>query len=283
MMKLSNILLEIQQILKKANIEEPLKESKLLICHVLCSNLEIFLLETEKEVSPRQKNNIYKLAMRRAKGEPFAYLTGAVNFYKNKFYVNNNVLIPRPETEGLIEVVLKYNSNKNTALNILDIGVGSGIILASLLQELPNALGIGTDISIDALKVAYTNLTKLNIIHRAQLLNSNWVEGLKNNTFDIVTCNPPYIANEHIKNLNHSIKKYEPLIALQGGIDGLDSFRSFLPLARKVMKKNAMIALEIGFDQSEKLKFILYNNKFTLEETIKDISGNKRIMIATAF
>ncbi len=281
-MKLSNILLEIQQILKKANIEEPLRESKLLICHVLYSNLEIFLLDTEKEVSPKQKKNMYKLAMRRAEGEPFAYLTGTVNFYKNKFYVNNNVLIPRPETEELIEVVLKYNSNKDAELNILDIGVGSGIILASLLQELPNALGIGTDISIDALKVASTNLTKLNIIHRTQLLNSNWVDGIKNNTFDIVTCNPPYIANGHIKNLHHSVKKYEPLIALQGGLDGLDSFRSFLPLARNVMKKNAMIALEIGFDQSEKLKFILCNNKFVLKETIKDISGNNRIMIATA-
>lgn len=282
-MKLSNILLKAQKILKKNNIEDPLRESKLLICHVLCSGLEVFLLESEKRISPKQKINIYKLIMRRAKGEPFAYIVESVNFYKNKFYVNKNVLIPRPETEELIEEVLKYIPDKSKKLHILDIGVGSGVILASLLKELPNSYGVGTDISIDALKVANINLNKLNITHRNKLINCNWAEGIKNNIFDVVTCNPPYIANEHIKNLHHHVKQYEPLLALKGGKYGLDSFKSFLPLARSVMQKNALLALEIGFDQSEKLKYLLCINNFELKSIIKDLSGNKRIIIATAF
>ena len=279
-MKLSNILTEAKATLSKANIEEPLRESKLLICHALSCSLEIFLLDTEKEISLLVKKNIFKLISRRANGEPFAYITNSISFYKSNFYINNKVLIPRPETEELIEKVLKNISNKNKNINILDIGTGSGVILASLLQELPNSSGIGTDISIDALKVAKINLTNLNIFSRAKLVNTNWSQGIKTNIFDIVTCNPPYIDNKYIKNLPKEVKEYEPLIALKGGKNGLDSFRSFLPQARNVMKINALLALEIGFDQSKLLENILYKNKFKLKEIIKDLSGNKRIMIA---
>jgi release factor glutamine methyltransferase len=282
-MKLSDLLFETKEILSKENIHEPLRESKLLICHVLFSSLEIFLLELEKKISPLEEKKIFELVYRRAKGEPFAYLTNSVSFYKNIFYVNSNVLIPRPETEELIETVLKNISNKNLVLNILDIGTGSGIILASLLKQLPNSYGIATDISIDALKVAKKNLTELNIIHRSKLINSNWSEGIKNSIFDIITCNPPYIADRYIKNLQKDIKKYEPLIALKGGINGLESFKSLLPLARQAIKCNGLLALEIGFDQSEQLSNILYKNKFLLKEIIKDLSGSKRVLIAEPF
>ena len=279
-MKLSNILINAKATLSKANIEEPLRESKLLICHALSSSLEIFLLDSEKEISFLVKKKIFKLISRRANGEPFAYITNSISFYKNNFYINNKVLIPRPETEELIEKVLKKIPNKNKKINILDIGTGSGVILASLLKELPNSAGIGTDISVDALKVAKINLTNLNIFSRSILVNTNWSQGIKTNIFDIVTCNPPYIDNKYIKNLPKEVKEYEPLIALKGGKNGLDSFRSFLPLARTVMKINALLALEIGFDQSKLLENILYKNKFKLKDIIKDISGNKRILLA---
>ena len=257
-MKLSNILIEAKAILSKAKIEEPLRESKLLICYALKSSLEIFLLDSEKEISLLDKKQIFKLISRRAKGEPFAYITNSISFYKNNFYINNKVLIPRPETEELIEKVLKNIPNKNQKINILDIGTGSGVILASLLQELPNSSGIGTDISIDALKVAKINLTNMNVFRRSKLVNTNWSQGMKTNIFDIVTCNPPYIDNKYIKNLSKEIKEYEPLIALKGGKNGLDSFKSLLPLVRNVMKINSLLALEIGFDQSKLLENILY-------------------------
>ena len=279
-MKLSNILIEAKAILSKAKIEEPLRESKLLICHALNSSLEIFLLDSEKEISLLVKKQIFKLISRRAKGEPFAYITNSISFYKNNFYINNKVLIPRSETEELIEIVLKNIPNKNQKINILDMGTGSGVILASLLQELPNSSGIGTDISIDALKVAKINLTHLNVFSRSQLVNTNWSQGIRTNMFDIVTCNPPYIDNKYIKHLPKEIKEYEPLIALKGGKNGVDSFKSLLPLVRNIMKTNALLVLEIGFDQSKLLENILYKNKFKLKDIIKDISGNKRIMIA---
>ena len=279
-MKLSNILINAKATLSKAKIEEPLRESKLLICHALNCNLEIFLLDSKKEISYLVKEKIVKLISRRANGEPFAYITNSISFYKNNFYINNKVLIPRPETEELIEKVLKKIPNKNKKINILDIGTGSGVILASLLKELPNSSGIGTDISVDALKVAKINLTNLNIFSRSILVNTNWSQGIKTNIFDIVTCNPPYIDNKYIKHLPKEVKEYEPLIALKGGKNGLDSFKSFLPLARNVMKINALLALEIGFDQSKLLENILYKNKFKLKDIIKDIAGNKRIMIA---
>ena len=279
-MKLSNILIEAKAILSKAKIEEPLRESKLLICHALNSSLEIFLLDSEKEISLLVKKQIFKLISRRAKGEPFAYITNSISFYKNNFYINNKVLIPRSQTEELIEKVLKNIPNKNQKINILDIGTGSGVILPSLLQELPNSSGIGTDISIGALKVAKINLTNLNVFRRSKLVNTNWSQGIRTNMFDIVTCNPPYIDNKYIKHLPREIKEYEPLIALKGGKNGLDSFKSLLPLVRDVMKTNALLVLEIGFDQSKLLENILYKNKFKLKDIIKDISGNKRIMIA---
>ena len=279
-MKLSNILIEAKTTLSKANIEEPLREAKLLICHALSSSLEIFLLDPEKHIPILVKKKIFKLISRRANGEPFAYITNSISFYKNNFFINNKVLIPRPETEELIEKVLKNIPNKNKNINILDIGTGSGIILASLLKELPNSSGIGTDISIDALKVAKINLTNLNIFKRSKLVNTNWSQGIRTNIFDIVTCNPPYIDNKYIKNLPLEVKKYEPLVALKGGKNGLDTFKNLLPLARSVMKINALLALEIGFDQSKLLENILYKNKFKLKDIIKDLSGNRRIMIA---
>tara|TARA_B100001175_G_scaffold310453_1_gene313506 strand:+ start:945 stop:1793 length:849 start_codon:yes stop_codon:yes gene_type:complete len=282
-MKLSNILKEAEDILSKSDINNHLKESKLIISHVLCSGLEVFILEPEKDITSIQKNRIRELIKRRAKGEPVAYLKNSINFYKDFFYVNNSVLIPRPETEELIETVLKNIPNKNIRLNILDIGIGSGIILASLLKELPNAFGVGTDISIEALKVANKNLHNLNIIKRSKLINSNWSEGTKNNIFDIITCNPPYISNEYIKNLCNQVKNYEPLLALNGGINGLESYKELLPLARNAIKVSGLLALEIGFDQSQKLESILYKNKFLLKEVRKDLSGNNRVLLAEPF
>jgi release factor glutamine methyltransferase len=279
-MKLSSILSEVNKLLRNTNIQEPLKESKLLICHVLCARLEIFLLDLDRIITPMQKKKIFEIAYRRKNGEPFAYLTNSVSFFKDIFYINKHVLIPRPETEILVEVVLKNITNKNISLNILDICLGSGVILGSLLKQLPNSFGIGTDISLNALKVANKNFKKLKLNHRSRLINTHWSEGIKNNYFNIITCNPPYIDDRYIKNLPKEVKNYEPLIALKGGINGLDSIKNLLPSARRVITTNGLLVLEIGYDQSQKIGNILNNNKFTLKEMIKDLSGNYRVVIA---
>ena len=278
-MQISSALIVGKNLLSKAGIPQPLRESKLIICYALSINIENSLLDIEKNLNKLQIKRVLSLFNRRALGEPFAYLTKSVLFFGFDFYINNKVLIPRPETEELVEIVLKKILNKHKKYNILDIGTGSGVILASLLMHLPKSYGIGTDISINALKVSKTNLNNLKLNDRSRLINTNWSEGIKDNSFDIIVCNPPYIADHHIKNLHKEVKNYEPLIAIKGGKSGLESLISLLPSARRVIKKKGLIAFEVGFDQATIAKKILNKNKFIVQEIAKDLSGIERIVI----
>ena len=278
-MKISSILKEGRELLSKAGIYNPQRESKLIVCYALNINIENTFLDTDNEITKLQIKNILSLFNRRSKGEPFSYLTESVLFFDFTFYINNRVLIPRPETEELVEIVLNKIKHKNKKYNLLDIATGSGVILASLLMHLPKSFGIGTDISINALKVSKINIDNLKLNNRAELVNTNWSEGLKDNNFDIIVCNPPYIENKHIKNLHNEVKNYEPLIALKGGASGLESFISLLPSARNVIKENGLIIFEVGFDQAKMAKNILEKNKFTVIEIIKDLAGIERIII----
>ena len=279
-MKISSILKEGKELLSKSGVYRPLRESKLIICYALNIDIENSFLDIENEITKLQKKNILSLFSRRSQGEPFCYLTGSVLFFGITFYINNQVLIPRPETEELVETILNRIRYKNKKYNILDLATGSGVILASLLTHLPNSLGLGTDISLNALKVSKANIANLKLTARAKLVNANWLEGLKDNSFDIIICNPPYIPNNLIKNLQTEVKNYEPLIALEGGPNGYESFISIIPSARAVIKKNGLIIFEVGFDQAQIVKNILNKNKFTVIEIVKDLAGIERILIA---
>jgi release factor glutamine methyltransferase len=279
-MKISGILKVGRELLSKAEIYNPQREAKLIVCSVLNINIENTFLDTDNEITKLQIENILSLFDRRSKGEPFSYLTESALFFGFTFYINNRVLIPRPETEELVEIVLNKIKHKNKKYNLLDIATGSGVILASLLMHLPKSFGIGTDISLNALKVSKINIDNLKLNNRAELVNTNWSEGLKDNNFDIILCNPPYIANKHIKNLHNEVKNYEPLIALKGGASGLESFISLLPSARNVIKNNGLIIFEVGFDQAQMAKIILEKSEFIVTEIIKDLAGIERIIIA---
>ena len=279
-MKISSILKEGKELLSNAGIYQPQKESKLIICHALNINIENSFLDIENEITELQIKNIFSLFARRAQGEPFSYLTGSVLFFGLTFFINNQVLIPRPETEELVEIVLNKIKYKNKKYNILDLATGSGVILATLLMHLPKSFGIGTDISLNALKVSKINIDNLKLSDRTILVNTNWSEGLKANSFDIIVCNPPYISNNHIKNLHKEVKNYEPLIALKGGPNGFESFISLIPLVRAVIKKTGLILFEVGFDQAQIVKNILNQNKFIVIEIVKDLAGIERILIA---
>ena len=279
-MKISRILKEGKELLSKAGVYQPQRESKLIICYALNVNIENSFLDIENEITKLQIKNIFSLFARRAQGEPFAYLTGSVLFFGHTFYINNQVLIPRPETEELVEIVLDRIKHKNKKYHILDLATGSGVILTSLLMRLPKSSGIGTDISLDALKVSKVNIDNLKLNNRAGLVNTNWSEGLKTNRFDIIVCNPPYISNNHIKNLHEEVKKYEPLMALKGGPNGYESFISLMPSARTVIKKTGLIVFEVGFDQAKIVKNILNQNKFKVIKVVKDLAGIERILIA---
>ena len=279
-MKISSILKKGKELLSEAGIYQPLRESKLIICYALNINIENTFLDIENEITKLQIKNISSLFARRSQGEPFSYLTGSVLFFGLTFYINNQVLIPRPETEELVEIVLNRIKYKDKKYNILDLATGSGVILASLLINLPKSFGVGTDISLNALKVSKTNIYNLKLYERAKLVNTNWSEGLKANSFDIIVCNPPYIANKHIKNLHKEVKNYEPLIALEGGPSGFECFISLIPHARAVIKENGFIIFEVGFDQAQIVKNILNKNKFAVIEIVKDLTGIDRMLIA---
>ena len=276
-MILSKILDEGSQLLKKSNIGDPNREAKLLICHALKINEHEIISKPNKIISEKEIQIINKLLVKRAKKEPYAYIINKKYFFDMQFYVNKNVLIPRPETENIIENVLK-NRDKNKALNILDLGTGSGAILLTLLNHLPYAYGVGVDISFEALRVAKKNTDKYNLSNRCSLINGNWGKSLKSNYFDVLICNPPYIDENSLHNLDNEVKKYEPIIALNGGKDGLEKFSNLLPSAYNCLKNNGNAYFEIGFDQSNKAQSLLKKNKFEIKNIIKDISGFERII-----
>ena len=193
-----------------------------------------------------------------------------------KFFVNENVPT-RPESENIIENILN-KINKKKYLNIKDLGIGSGALLITLLNHLPNACGVGIDISFKALMVAKKNINKYKLNNRCFLIHSNWATAIKSNYFDIIICNPPYIDEKYINNLDEEVKNYEPIIALNGGKEGLEVLSDLLPSVHNCLKISGSAYFEIGYDQSDKAQNILKNKKFIIKNIIKDLSNYERII-----
>ena len=276
-MKLLDILINGEKLLKESSIINSKREAKLIIMHVLNINEYEFLTNPEKSIQEKEYKKIITLLKKRAKNQPYAYLVKNRYFYDLNFYVNKNVLIPRPETEHIIENILK-KVNKNIPLNIIDLGIGSGAILITLLNHLPKAYGVGIDISHKALKVSKKNIIKHKLRNRCTLVNGNWAEAIKPNYFDILICNPPYIDKDHIKNVGIEVKNYEPIIALNGGKFGLEPLRNLLPSAKSCLKNNGLAYFEIGYNQLDSVKNLLKEEKFKIKNIIKDFSNFERIL-----
>jgi len=280
-MKLSELINQGQSILKKSNNENAKREAIIIIKHVIkIKHYEIYL-NPNKEIHYKSYSHILSLFKKRAKKIPIAYILNSKSFYKSEFYVDKNVLIPRPETEHIIDTTLNI-INKNKKLQILDIGIGSGAILLTLLFNLPKSYGIGTDISINALKVAQKNLNNFKLHNRCHLINTNWAESLISNNFDLLVCNPPYIRSDDIKTLNKDITNFEPHIALDGGKNGLECLTQLLPSARKCIKLNGSALFEVGYDQSKEAQRLIMKNNFKINKIIKDFSGYNRIILTKA-
>ena len=215
---------------------------------------------------------------RRSFKEPVAYILREKEFWSKKFEVSYETLIPRPETELLVEKLIKIYKDKS--ISILDIGSGSGCILISLLSELNNAKGLGIDISKKAVLLSNKNLKKHKMTNRAKFLNRS-VDDLRNNKFDLVVSNPPYIKRSELKNLDEDIKSFEPLLALDGGNDGLDVIKKVIYKANEILKVNGLLALEIGNGQFINVSKILVTNNFRIKHTIKDYKENTRCIISS--
>ena len=218
-----------------------------------------------------------KLIDRRTKKEPVAYILEEKEFWSKKFNVNRFTLIPRPETELMVEIIVKEFKQKK--INILDIGTGSGCILISLLHELQGSRGIGIDISDKALIVAKKNVQE-NLKNSKLKFLKRCMNDLFYCKFDLIVSNPPYIRSNSIKNLDDDIKKYEPKIALDGGNDGLDVIKKVIYKSTEILKINGTLALEIGREQKLKVSDILQKNNFKIEKNIKDNNNNTRCLIS---
>ena len=265
------------KLLKEKNIPTYILDSELLLSKSLNKSREELLINLEQNVNEKDLVNFNKHLIRRSKNEPIAYLLGEKEFWSKNFFVNKNTLIPRPETELLVEKLVTLYKKKRVA--ILDIGTGTGCIIISLLSELKNSKGTAVDISSKALFVARKNALKFKLSERIKFLNLNF-EDIHGKKFDLIVSNPPYITRNGIKNLNDDIKKFEPRMALDGGNDGLDLIKKVIYKSKEILKINGTLAIEIGNEQLNKVSKILKRNKFIIKCVIKDYKENVRCVLA---
>ncbi len=263
--------------LKRENIKSFALDSEILLSNVLKKSREEILIECDKQIDFETEKKFKRLIKRRSAKEPIAYILKHKEFWSKKFQINHNILIPRPETELLVEKLSSIYRGKN--ISILDIGTGSGCIIISLLSELQNSYGVGIDVSKKAIEVASMNANKLIPNRRIKFFKKSFLN-IFDSKFDLIVSNPPYIKRRDIKNLNEDIKRFEPKIALDGGNDGLDVIRKVIYKANEILKINGMLALEIGNEQYKKVSKILKNKNFRIDYVVKDYN-NIRCLIST--
>ena len=278
-MNIENTLNQGANILKANRIPNPHLDSEILLFKSINQDKKHIILNLKEILSSKELNNFNEFIERRKKGEPIAYLINKKEFWKDEFYVNKNVLIPRPDTELIIEQVLKIYL-KEAQLQVLDIGTGSGCILLSILKERFNFYGTGIDISKKSINVSKINADKLRLTNRVKFIHSS-VDNFKIGKYDIVVSNPPYIELLNLKYLEKDVVNFEPKLALSGGFDGFSKIRKVISKASNLIKKNGKFILEIGFNQKNKVKKILKEEGFYVNKAIKDYGNNDRCIIST--
>jgi release factor glutamine methyltransferase len=237
------------------------------------------LLNSNNILNKNDLDCFYNLIKQRSSGSPIAYLTNKKFFWNSEFVVTNDTLIPRPDTELIIENALNLTKQKNT-INILDIGIGSGCILLSILKERKNFYGTGIDISKKCLNISKINAIKLEVSSRLKLYKSA-VDKFNLGKYDLIVSNPPYIKACKLKYLEKDVAKFEPKLALNGGLDGLSEIRKVIKKTSELIKKNGKFILEIGFDQKNKVINLLNREGFYINDTLKDLANNDRCIVST--
>ena len=267
------------KLLKSSNIKNHILDSELLLSKVLNLSREKLLLNLECKINKKNFNKFKKLILRRKKNEPIAYIIKKKEFWRYNFKVNNEVLIPRPETEIIVNKILKLISFKSSR-QILDIGTGSGCILLSIIKERPNCYGTAIDISKKALKVAIFNAKMHHLENKVRFINID-IDKFNLNKYDFIISNPPYINYFDFNRLEKDIKLYEPAIALKAGIDGLNEIKKLILKSRSLLKKNGKLIFEIGKNQINTVMRILKKNNFYVNEVCKDIQSHPRVIISS--
>ena len=274
-----NILNYGNQILKLEKIPSYRLDSELLLAKVTNKTREEILTNLNNVIKPDSISNYQKLLNRRKKNEPIAYIFNQKEFWKYSFLVNKDVLIPRPETEIIVEEVLKL-TNYNSSKLFLDVGTGSGCVILSILKNRPKSKAVAIDISKKAIKVASYNAKMHHLENKINFLNID-IDKHKYNKYDYIVSNPPYINSIDLKRLDINVRQFEPLIALSAGIDGLKIIRKLIIRCGKLLKINGKLVFEIGKNQKNIVVDLLIKNKFYINKICKDINTNPRVIVAT--
>ena len=264
--------------LKENSIKSFLLDSEILLSKALNISREKVLINLECEINENQILKFIKILEKRKKSEPIAYILGKKEFWKTDFYVNSNVLIPRPETEIIVEEAIKIIKN-NKYYQLLDIGTGSGCIIISMLKEIRNCKGTGIDSSLEAIKVAKTNAKIQQLENRVKFIHSD-IDNFLGYKYDMIVSNPPYINSLNLSKLDKDVQNYEPKLALDGGLDGISEIKKVVKKSSKLIKKKGTLILEIGSRQFDNSKEILEKNGFYIQKVLKDLSKKKRGIVS---
>ena len=266
------------KILKENNIKNPILDTEIILSSIIKKERDYIILNETYQINQLLINKFYNFINRRKIGEPISYIVESKYFWNNCFYVNKDVLIPRPDTEHIVEEVLKL-VRVNSRKSVLDIGAGSGCILLSILKERKLLTGYGIDISKKSINVCKINAKRLKVNNRAKFYVSD-IDKFFLGKYDIAVSNPPYINTSKIKYLEKDVYKFEPRLALDGGVDGFSEITKVVSKTKDLLKKNGLFILEIGFKQKEKVIEILNKKGFYIKKIIKDYAGIDRCIIS---
>ncbi len=278
-MKISELLLEAKKYLKNNNIESYSIDSLIILSHITNLSKEQIIFGNH-EVSTDNLIRFRKLLNRRINNEPVSHIINNREFFGLNFYVNKNVLDPRPDSETLVEVALELTQNHFTQdlVKILEIGCGSGCLSVALAKNINNSQIIGLDKSPKAVEISKKNSQNNNTENQCSFFCSDLFEKLEDDNFDLIISNPPYIKSAEISNLQNEVKNYEPIMALDGGDDGLCFYRDIALKSKKYLSDKGLIILEIGYDQKYSVIDIFQKQKFNLLESKKDLAGQDRVL-----
>jgi release factor glutamine methyltransferase len=278
-MNIENILTQAFKELSNSNIKNANLDCEVLLSNIINKDREYVILNPKKNLDKKYIDIFNNLIDRRKKSEPIAYLINKKEFWKETFYIDKNVLIPRPDTEHIVEEVLKLTQN-NSKSHVLDIGTGSGCILLSILKERKNFIGTGIDISKKCIKVSKYNAKRLELDNRTKFYISD-VDNFLIGKYDVVVSNPPYIENLNLKYLDRDVVNFEPKLALSGGWDGFSEIAKVINKTSGLIKKNGVFVLEIGHNQKNKVTEKLKAKGFYIKKVLKDYGKNDRCIISS--
>ena len=278
-MNIQSAILEGANILKNKSINSAKLDSEILLASVIEKDRKYLILNDYQNIKEKNLIHFQKLINKRSFREPIAYLTNKKHFWNYKFFVTKDTLIPRPDTELIVEQILKLTKSK-TKMKILDIGVGSGCILLTILKERKNFYGVGVDISKKCLNISKINAKNLEVSSRVKFFKSD-VDKFDLGKYDLIVSNPPYIKKFDLKYLEKDVINFEPKLALDGGLDGLSEIRKVITKSSELIKKNGKFILEIGFDQKNKVINLLKDKGFYINSISKDLAKNDRCIVST--